>query len=382
MAQRYTKVMLDEKEIPAQWYNILPDLPQPPLHPGTRARNSVGRVGMWVSTKGGYAMRALWKAVTAASVLLAFGLTCTLAHAQTAQLAGPTRGSTLHLAYSPTVRSEGMGGASIAVEGPDSFNPAALGWLEEGKIEFSFGDYDFRSGPHVNYYRADVTYPVLGGGAKLKAYYFDSNRRLSKMEAPPGVRREAKVWGHELGVDYGRQINNRVSIGVGVYPQEESNLRLSGWGRGRAESLVGSARLGALVRVTDNINLATMFDHIKDRLKDSLDSGAAPHDDYYANIWTIGGAFKLDEKTLLAMDYRWGRVNGGDVRLNPRSPNFGLEYKLTENFTARIGQTRGNITAGAGYKLFGRWEINYAYVDGAGEGRSYVVSSLAEAVTG
>jgi len=39
MAREYTKIMLDESEIPAQWYNILTDLPQPlepPLHPGTR----------------------------------------------------------------------------------------------------------------------------------------------------------------------------------------------------------------------------------------------------------------------------------------------------------------------------------------------------------
>ncbi|MEM7324984.1 MAG: TrpB-like pyridoxal phosphate-dependent enzyme [Actinomycetota bacterium] len=34
----YTKVLLDESEIPTQWYNIIPDLPEPPpppLHPGT-----------------------------------------------------------------------------------------------------------------------------------------------------------------------------------------------------------------------------------------------------------------------------------------------------------------------------------------------------------
>ncbi|MEA2000516.1 MAG: pyridoxal-phosphate dependent enzyme, partial [Actinomycetota bacterium] len=34
----YTKVVLDESEIPTQWYNIIPDLPAPPpppLHPGT-----------------------------------------------------------------------------------------------------------------------------------------------------------------------------------------------------------------------------------------------------------------------------------------------------------------------------------------------------------
>ncbi|NNC93182.1 MAG: TrpB-like pyridoxal phosphate-dependent enzyme, partial [Acidimicrobiia bacterium] len=35
---KYTKIMLDESEIPTQWYNIIPDLPAPPpppLHPGT-----------------------------------------------------------------------------------------------------------------------------------------------------------------------------------------------------------------------------------------------------------------------------------------------------------------------------------------------------------
>ena len=34
----YTKVTLEESEMPTQWYNIVPDLPEPPppvLHPGT-----------------------------------------------------------------------------------------------------------------------------------------------------------------------------------------------------------------------------------------------------------------------------------------------------------------------------------------------------------
>jgi tryptophan synthase beta chain len=38
MADR-TKYVLDESEMPARWYNVIPDLPQPPpppLHPGTR----------------------------------------------------------------------------------------------------------------------------------------------------------------------------------------------------------------------------------------------------------------------------------------------------------------------------------------------------------
>ena len=34
----YTKILLDESEMPTQWYNVIADLPAPPpppLHPGT-----------------------------------------------------------------------------------------------------------------------------------------------------------------------------------------------------------------------------------------------------------------------------------------------------------------------------------------------------------
>ena len=36
---KQTKFMLSEKDIPRQWYNIMadmPNLPKPPLHPGTK----------------------------------------------------------------------------------------------------------------------------------------------------------------------------------------------------------------------------------------------------------------------------------------------------------------------------------------------------------
>ena len=38
MAADYSKILLDESEMPTQWYNVIPDLPSPPpppLHPGT-----------------------------------------------------------------------------------------------------------------------------------------------------------------------------------------------------------------------------------------------------------------------------------------------------------------------------------------------------------
>jgi len=310
-------------------------------------------------------MRVISKWLAAVSVLLAVGLACTSAHAQVAKLAGPTRGNTIHIAYSPTVRAAGMGGATLALEGTDSLNPAAIGWLTEGELEFSYGNYDFRSGPAINYGRLDVTYPVLGGGAQLKVYGFDSNTSMSKMGAP------TEVHGYEFGVVYGRKINDRASFGFAGFPLEESTLRLHGVGKGRGESVLGSFRLGGLVRVTDTISIATMFDHIKDRLKDYYADGTYLREMYYANIWTIGGAIRLGDKTIFAADYRWGDVNGNEAdpstQLNPRSTHFGLEHQLTDEIALRIGQTKGNITAGAGLKLFDKWELNYAYVDGAAE---------------
>ena len=308
-------------------------------------------------------MRVISKWLAAVCVTLVVGLACTLAHAQVAKLAGPTRGNTIHLSYNPTVRAAGMGGATLALEGTDSLNPAAIGWLTEGEIELSYGNYDFRSGPAINSYRMDVTYPVLGGGAQLKIYGFDSSTRMSKMGAP------TEVHGYEVGVVYGRRINDRVSLGFAGFPLEESTLRLHGVGKGRGESVLGSLRLGGLVRVTDTISIATMFDHIKDRLKDYYADGTYVREMYYANIWTIGGAIRLGEKTVFAADYRWGDVDGNEAdpstMLNPRSTHFGLEHQLTDEITLRIGQTKGNITAGTGIKLFDRWELNYAYIDGA-----------------
>ena len=33
MADDYSKVLLDESEMPTRWYNVIPDLPEPPPPP-------------------------------------------------------------------------------------------------------------------------------------------------------------------------------------------------------------------------------------------------------------------------------------------------------------------------------------------------------------
>ena len=40
MAADYSKILLDESEMPTQWYNIIPDLPTPPPPPFTPAPTS------------------------------------------------------------------------------------------------------------------------------------------------------------------------------------------------------------------------------------------------------------------------------------------------------------------------------------------------------
>ena len=42
MADDYSKVLLDESEMPTQWYNVIPDLPEPPPPPSP-AKGEVSR---------------------------------------------------------------------------------------------------------------------------------------------------------------------------------------------------------------------------------------------------------------------------------------------------------------------------------------------------
>ena len=299
-------------------------------------------------------------------------------------LSGPTRGSSIHLAYYPaTPRAAGMGGATVALPGVDSHNPAAWAFYQGYDAAFDYGRLRFRHGPDIDIARSHLVFPALGGTMKLMGYGMRSDRdERSRM-----LGMDAEVRAHELGVGYGREIKlpegwGRLAIGGAGFPYDPSGLRLRPHGggdvfaRGRGMSRVGSARLGVLYEPEPHVSFGLQFDHIIDRLSAHY-PGIPFHvgerrDDYVANIVTVGVAVRppipaLSETTVLTAQYLTGGVHGENLDYHPHIPAIGLEHQVFKWLAVRVGALYSHPTAGLGLKLPHGWRVDYAYLHDYGK---------------
>jgi len=329
-------------------------------------------------------MRMEWKAVWAVAMCLALvGGTVMAGAPPTPSLAGPTRGG-LNLVvpyFPPTARAAALGGSSIALEGVDSQNPAALGFFKGIDVSTSYANADFDMGPDVDVFAAQVVLPmpIIGGSFKLIAYDMHSDADVSLMG---GL--DTKVEGTEFGLHYGREIPlpdkipGRLSLGIGGYPYDPSKLTLSVPGgprvaRGRGQSQVGSVRAGLIYDVTiDNIGKVAVggeFTHIKDELR-AWYAGVPGRleDNYYVNIWTLGLAWHLpNEKTVFLGAYTFGRAQGQDVRADYSIYSLGLEHEVLDWLALRAGMHDTEFTCGLGVKLPADFRLDYAFMDDYGQ---------------
>lgn len=286
-----------------------------------------------------------------------------------------TRFSLLHLPYTPTAESAGMGYAAVAVEGHASFNPAAMGWYEPGACDaqVTHSHYHFRSGPDVDQIRADVTVPLFGGALKLTGQELSSDSDTSHLD---GAR--THLWGRGIGIAFGRQVTDSFAVGATVFPYDASELRVSVPGGSKILKVRDSAkrhsmRLGLFLKVLEELDIGLTFDHLVDRQRTSVrDGGAglarqfAERGTIRANIFTTGFAFRPDAYTLLAADCRFGGVDGArrdDVQIF----HVGLTREILDNIVCRVGSADGNFTFGVFIKFAGDWYLDYAFANDCGE---------------
>jgi len=307
------------------------------------------------------------------------------ARAQDARtIGGPLRGSMV-LGNMYSTRVLGMGGATHAIEGPRSMNPASLGWTEEFDVEVSYQSARYNQGPHASYYYTEVTVPVpvLGGGLKLMGTSLSSDTDDSKMGT------DTHVWGREFGFAYGRYLTDRISIGAAGFPSDPSELRTTVTTpggpltlTGRAQSRVGSIRAGTLIRVLDGedecmginpgkLSVGTTYTHIIDEWKTrGLPPGMDDDDTAYVNVGGVGLAYEPCQYATLAFDYQFGHIGGVAVRDNVDLINFGGEVRPIEWLQLRAGCMDSRFSAGIGVTLPMDFQIDYAYVDGGFEDTS------------
>ena len=299
-------------------------------------------------------------------------------------LTGPTRGGlNIVLPYYPaTPRAAAMGNATVALAGVDSHNPAALAFATKIDIEFDYGRMNFNHGPDLDMYHGHIVVPTpgIGGFTKILGMGISTrNDDVSRMGA------KTHVWGRQFGICTGVPIPlpdavpGKLGFGFAGFPSDPSELRLSSGGTtlatGRAQSQIGSIRLGFLYIPLEQVSIGAEFTHIKDWLRQRAlvpQFGYITTDaHYYVNLWTFGAAFHPDDKTTIVVQHLTGRAQGPGVRAQYDAFSVGLErtVPISEeiSFALRAGIHDSNPTFGLGVGLPRGFRVDYALLSNYGE---------------
>jgi hypothetical protein len=274
------------------------------------------------------------------------------------------------LGLTPTARSAGMGGASLGLQGAGSMNPAALAWAGRS-IAATYGSYSHDAGPDAQRGRLDATIqvPKIGGTARLMLDAVDSDGSDASLLGGAPLEYESTT----LGLQYGRQITERLAIGFGAYPYEEAVVDMTtpgGTMSGEGFSQVGSIQLGALGRIHEKVNVGFQYIHIIDELKLEMPGGANMEDDFEIDYLAAGLAVMPFEGTLILVDYWYGDVDGMSApgrRFDADIDRWsvGIEQRVLDPLDLRIGTNNDGLSAGFTLRLGDVAALDYAYIDEA-----------------
>ena len=272
------------------------------------------------------------------------------------------------LGLTPTVRSAGMGGAYLGLEGIQSMNPAALAHVGRN-VSATYGMYSHDMGPDAHRGRIDVTMdvPKIGGGARLMVDHFTSDG------GDPTLIGGMEYDSTTLGLQYGRDVTEGWAIGFGAYPYEEANVDLATPGgtlSGEAMSQIGSIQLGVLGRLCDMVNVGVQYIHIIDELTVEMPDGATMEDDFEIDYVAAGIAVTPFDGTLVVVDYWYGDVDGMsapgvEFDADIDRWNIGLQQRVMDALDLRVGSNNSGMTAGFTWRMGEKMTVDYAYVSEA-----------------
>jgi hypothetical protein len=273
------------------------------------------------------------------------------------------------LGLTPTVRSAGMGGGYLGVEGIQSMNPAALARVGR-TVTATCSAYSHDTGPDAYRGRVDATLaaPKIGGAARLMLDHVTSDG-----DDPTASGAPIEYDSTTLGLQYGRDVSDCLALGFGAYPYEKANVDLTTPGgtlSGEGMSQVGSIQLGALGRICDMVNVGVQVIHIIDELEVAMPDGTRMKDDFTIDYVAAGVAIKPFDGTLVVVDYWNGDVDGTSAPgvgfdADIDRWNIGVEQRVVDAVDVRVGSNNSGLTAGFTWRMCEAATLDYAYVSEA-----------------
>ncbi|MDP6490569.1 MAG: hypothetical protein QGH42_11255 [Kiritimatiellia bacterium] len=275
------------------------------------------------------------------------------------------------LGLTPTVRSAGMGGGYLGVEGVQSMNPAALARAGRN-VTATYGIYSHDTGPDAHRGRIDATLaaPKIGGAARLMLDHVSSDGADPTMIAGGAPMEYDSTT---LGLQYGRDVSDCLALGFGAYPYEEANVDVTtpgGTMSGEGMSQVGSIQFGALGRLCDMVNVGVQVIHIIDELQVTLPDGTKMQDDFKIDYVAAGVAITPWDGGLVVVDYWNGDVDGRsapgvEFDADIDRWNIGVEQRVLDAVDLRVGSNNSGLTAGFTWRMCEAATLDYAYVSEA-----------------
>ena len=277
------------------------------------------------------------------------------------------------LGLTPTIKSAGMGGAYVGVEGTQSMNPAALSMVDCMEAVLTYGNYNHDDGPMAHRGRLDATLPVpyIGGAARLMLDHLESeDDEMTLLGAP------IEFDSSTLGLQYGRNVTDWWALGIGGYPYEKANVDMI-LGPGAkidadAFSQIGSFQAGTLFRPHEKVTIGGQLIYIIDELEADVPGAGEWNDDYYISYVALGASFRPFKGTLLAVDYWNGEIRGDQTPVLELKDdtdidrwNFGIQQRVCSYCDLRIGSNNGGFTTGFSLHVLKNLDIDYAYVNKA-----------------
>ena len=300
-------------------------------------------------------------------LLLAVSALCAGALPAHAQL-GPELFGITHFFGGPdvtTVRGYGMGGAAATMGGVNSPNPAHAAYLDSYEASVRYGRTSFASGTRFDATFVAASVP-LGKKDGLKFIYGDVRSPESASFASvvfPGSTQKF----HEVsaGAFYGRQVTEKLSLGIGLAPLLLTNHRLKNVGapgvdieiegKPLANSLKRlGGRFGADYKFAPWGRASVFYDNYWERAKIKVPTALAPtglksqSGDFHEVNLTAGVQIQpLRHLTLVAERQR---ITASSQTFNSKVHNtlLGAEYEVRPGVALRVGSNDGHSTFGLG----------------------------------
>jgi hypothetical protein len=300
-----------------------------------------------------------------------------------------------------TARGSGLGAASATMRGIDSPNPAAAAYNDGVDASLRFGRTRFDGGTRFDSNLGAVSIPLgKKDGLKIEYTTVRSPERSSFATAVfPGSTQRFRE--ENLGLFYGRQITERLALGVAAAPVLSTHHRLNNTVAPDIDIRFDSkpitnklkrlgGRIGADYTFAPWGRASLYYDNYWERVTMTVPAALAPaglttqQADFHDVGLTSGLELTpLPHLTLLAQRQRIS-VTGGSFRTIVHNTSLGAEYEVARGIALRVGRNSGNSTYGLGVSR-GRLDLQVARINNLairqlkplfGDGNRFTVAEL------